>query len=165
MMYEKPNFIVEVKATDSKDFVFLRITILDHKSKDSIADDIHNMYLDIYEAFNEVYGNSSNLNTAMEVFTDRSEVVMIDDTSFPVIDQRVFAVSEILNEADRLRDETKFLCTLQQGISAKQMEEMAAEKVCLVVPKPYIRTYPAEWQDQIWSIGKFIAYIKEKESV
>ena len=100
MMYEKPNFIVEVKATDSKDFVFLRITILDHKSKDSIADDIHNMYLDIYEAFNEVYGNSSNLNTAMEVFTDRSEVVMIDDTSFPVIDQRVFAVSEILNEAD-----------------------------------------------------------------
>ena len=72
---------------------------------------------------------------------------------------------QILNEADRLRDETKFLCTLQQGISAKQMEEMAAEKVCLVVPKPYIRTYPAEWQDQIWSIGKFIAYIKEKESV
>ena len=72
---------------------------------------------------------------------------------------------QILNEADRLRGETKFLCTLQQGISSKQMEEMAAEKVRLVVPKPYIRTYPGEWQKEIWSISKFIEYIKEKESV
>ena len=72
---------------------------------------------------------------------------------------------QILNEADRLRGETKFLCTLQQGISAKQMEEMATEKVRLVVPQPYIKTYPAEWQNEIWSIEKFIAYVKEKETV
>ena len=71
---------------------------------------------------------------------------------------------QILNEADRLRDETKYLCTLQQGISAKQMEEMSAEKVRLVVPKPYIKTYPGEWQEHIWSIDKFIKYVKEKES-
>ncbi len=71
---------------------------------------------------------------------------------------------QILNEADRLRGETKYLCTLQQGISAKQMEEMTAEKVRLVVPRPYIRTYPAEWQEQIWSIDTFIKYVKEKES-
>ena len=72
---------------------------------------------------------------------------------------------QILNEADRLRGETKFLCTLQQGISAKQMEEMATEKVRLVVPQPYIKTYPGEWQNEIWSIEKFIAYVKEKETV
>ena len=71
---------------------------------------------------------------------------------------------QILNEADRLRDETKYLCTLQQGISSKQMEEMSAEKVRLVVPKPYIKTYPGEWQEHIWSIDKFIKYVKEKES-
>ena len=71
---------------------------------------------------------------------------------------------QILNEADRLRGETKYLCTLQQGISAKQMEEMAAEKVRLVVPQLYIQTYPKEWQDQIWNIGKFITYVKEKEA-
>lgn len=72
---------------------------------------------------------------------------------------------QILNEADRLRDETKFLCTLQRGTSSKQMEEMAAEKVRLVVPKPYINEYPGEWREQIWSISKFIAYVKEKESI
>ncbi len=43
------------------------------------------------------------------------------------------------------------------------MEEMTAEKVRLVVPKPYIKTYPGEWQEQIWSIDKFIKYVKEKE--
>lgn len=70
---------------------------------------------------------------------------------------------QILNEADRLRDETKFLCTLQPGISAKQMEEMSAEKVRLVVPKPYIKAYPREWQEYIWSVETFIKYVKEKE--
>lgn len=39
---------------------------------------------------------------------------------------------QILNEADRLRDEHKYLCTMQQGISATQMDEMRAEKV--IVP-------------------------------
>lgn len=71
---------------------------------------------------------------------------------------------QILNEADRLRNETKYLCTLQQGMSSKQMEEMTAEKVRLVVPKPYIKTYPGEWQEHIWSIDTFIKYVKEKES-
>ncbi len=71
---------------------------------------------------------------------------------------------QILNEADRLRDETKFLCTLQQGISSKQMEEMSAEKVTLVVPGEYLGTYPGEWRDQIWSVKKFIDYVREKET-
>ena len=44
---------------------------------------------------------------------------------------------QVLNEADRLRDRNKYLCTLQQGISSAQMDEMQTERVILVVPKRY----------------------------
>lgn len=47
---------------------------------------------------------------------------------------------QIINEADRLRDRTKFLCTLQQGISTAQLDEMQEERVILVVPRPFIAT-------------------------
>ena len=70
---------------------------------------------------------------------------------------------QILNEADRLRDENKYLCTMQQGISAAQMDEMQAEKVILVVPKPYITAYPKDRRDRIWTVGRFVDYIKEIE--
>lgn len=69
---------------------------------------------------------------------------------------------QIINEADRLRGGKKFLCTLQQGISGAQMDEMDAEQVILVVPKPYIKTYPQDRQDRIWTLGKFLDYVKEK---
>ena len=72
---------------------------------------------------------------------------------------------QILNEADRLRDENKYLCTMQQGISAAQMDEMQAEKVILVVPKPYITAYPKEKRDRIWTVGRFIDYVKAMEGI
>lgn len=72
---------------------------------------------------------------------------------------------QILNEADRLRDENKYLCTMQQGISAAQMDEMQAEKVILVVPKAYHSAYPKEKRDRIWTLGKFVDYIKEMEGI
>ena len=72
---------------------------------------------------------------------------------------------QILNEADRLRHENKYLCTLQQGISAAQMDEMQAEKVVLVVPKPYIQTYPKDRQDRIWTLSNFIQYVREVEGL
>lgn len=71
---------------------------------------------------------------------------------------------QVLNEADRLRDKNKFLCTMQQGISSAQLDEMQNEKVILVVPKPYIKTYPRDKQDRIWTVKKFIDYVKEKEA-
>lgn len=71
---------------------------------------------------------------------------------------------QVINEANRLRGQSKFLCTLQQGISAAQMDEMQEEKVILVVPKPYIATYPKEKQDRIWTLSKFIDYVKEVEA-
>lgn len=70
---------------------------------------------------------------------------------------------QVINEANRLRDRKKFLCTLQQGVSSAQMDEMQEEQVILVVPKPYIATYPKDKQDRIWTIGKFIDYVKELE--
>lgn len=67
---------------------------------------------------------------------------------------------QVLNEADRLKEKPKYLCTLQQGISGAQMDEMQSENVILVVPRPYIRTYPADRQDRIWTLSKFVEYLK-----
>ena len=71
---------------------------------------------------------------------------------------------QILNEADRLRDGRKYLCTLQQGISSAQMDEMENEKVTLVVPKKYIKTYPKDRQSRIWTIEHFVGYVKELQN-
>ena len=72
---------------------------------------------------------------------------------------------QVINEADRLRGRRKFLCTLQQGISAAQMDEMESEQVVLVVPKPYIQTYPKNRQERIWTVGKFVQFVKETERI
>ena len=72
---------------------------------------------------------------------------------------------QVLNESDRLRGRTKFLCTLQQGVSDAQMDEMLAEKVILVVPKPYISTYPPSKQKSIWTLRQFVEYVRETENV
>jgi len=70
---------------------------------------------------------------------------------------------QVLNEADRLRGKPKYLCTLQQGISGAQMDEMQAENVILVVPKPYIVTYPKDRRDRIWTLARFVQYVKMTE--
>lgn len=71
---------------------------------------------------------------------------------------------QVLNEADRLKGKTKFLCTLQQGVSEAQMDEMQAENVVLVVPKPYIGAYPPSKQNNIWTLNRFVGYVKEVEN-
>ncbi len=40
------------------------------------------------------------------------------------------------------------------------MDEMQAEHVILVVPKPYISAYPIDCRDRIWTISRFVQYIK-----
>lgn len=72
---------------------------------------------------------------------------------------------QVINEADRLRGLPKYLCTLQQGISPAQMDEMQAENVILVVPRPYIASYPADRRDRIWTVAKFVDYVREVESL
>ena len=68
---------------------------------------------------------------------------------------------QILNEADRIP--IKHLFTLQQGISPQQLDEMKSENVILVVPKSYLSTYPPENRKDIWTLKKFITYVKEIE--
>ena len=70
---------------------------------------------------------------------------------------------QVLNEADRLKGRPKYLCTLQQGISGAQMDEMQSENVVLVVPQPYIKTYPSDRQDRIWTLSRFVQYVKKIE--
>lgn len=72
---------------------------------------------------------------------------------------------QVINEADRLRDGNKYLCTLQQGISETQINEMEKEKVILVVPKPYISSYPRSKQSKIWTLSKFVNFVKEIENI
>lgn len=67
---------------------------------------------------------------------------------------------QVINEADRIAE--KHLFTLQQGISVQQLKEMETEKVILVVPRPYIYTFPKEKHDSIWTLKKFIEFAKEK---
>ncbi len=67
---------------------------------------------------------------------------------------------QVINEADRIG--IKHLFTLQQGISSSQLDEMASERITLVVPQPYINTYPAKKRDSIWTLHKFISFVKEK---
>lgn len=71
---------------------------------------------------------------------------------------------QVLNEADRVRNRQKFLCTLQQGISESQLDEMDDEKLTLVVPKKFISAFPASHQAKIWSLERFINYVKQLES-
>ena len=70
---------------------------------------------------------------------------------------------QILNEGDRFRDQNKYLCTLQRGISEQQLNEMKKEKVVLVVPKVYIKEYPQKKRSDIMTISEFIKYVKSKQ--
>ncbi len=70
---------------------------------------------------------------------------------------------QILNEGDRFRDQNKYLCTLQRGISEQQLNEMEKEKVVLVVPKVYIKEYPQKKRSDIMTISEFIKYVKSKQ--
>lgn len=65
---------------------------------------------------------------------------------------------QILNEADRIK--VKHLFTLQQGISANQLAEMYKYDVRLVVPKPYIKTFPEDYRDKILSLEGFVNHVK-----
>lgn len=45
------------------------------------------------------------------------------------------------------------------------MDEMQAENVILIVPMPYITTYPKDRRDRIWTISRFVQYVKVVEGM
>jgi hypothetical protein len=68
---------------------------------------------------------------------------------------------QILNEADRVK--IKHLFTLQQGISLNQLEEMYKYDVCLVVPKPYLKSFPEKFRDRILTLDSFSSKIRSSQ--
>lgn len=68
---------------------------------------------------------------------------------------------QVLNEANRI--ETKYLFTLQQGISKNQLREMKHEHVKLVVPAPYRRSFDKEFQGEIETLSSFIRLVRSKQ--
>lgn len=68
---------------------------------------------------------------------------------------------QVLNEADRI--ETKYLFTLQQGISKNQLREMKHEQVKLVVPKSYLSAFDKEFQPEIETLSSFLRMVRDKQ--
>lgn len=68
---------------------------------------------------------------------------------------------QVLNEADRI--ETKYLFTLQQGISGNQLREMKHEHLKLVVPAPYKASFAKEFQPEIETLSSFVEIVKESQ--
>jgi type II restriction enzyme len=69
---------------------------------------------------------------------------------------------QILNESDKIK--TKHLFTLQQGISKNQLQEMYKYDVCLVVPKPYLKSFPEEFRDKILTLDNFVKHVKDSQA-
>ncbi len=68
---------------------------------------------------------------------------------------------QVLNEANRI--DTKYLFTMQQGISKNQLLEMKHEHVKLVVPESYKTSFAKECQTDIETLATFIAMVKSKQ--
>lgn len=68
---------------------------------------------------------------------------------------------QVLNEANRI--ETKYLFTLQQGISKNQLREMKHERLKLVVPASYRSSFDKEFQPEIETLASFINIVHSKQ--
>jgi type II restriction enzyme len=68
---------------------------------------------------------------------------------------------QIVGEADRIPN--KHLFTLQQGISSNQLTEMKSVGVTLVVPKPYLKSFPKEHREDIWTLEKFVRHVERMQ--
>lgn len=66
---------------------------------------------------------------------------------------------QVLAEGDRIT--TKYLVTIQPGISSAQLAEMKSRSLQLIVPTPVQETYSREAQEQLFSVQKFIKKIGE----
>jgi hypothetical protein len=69
---------------------------------------------------------------------------------------------QMLNEADRITP--KHLFTLQQGVSGHQLQEMQDNNVALVVPAPYLKSFPKEWRASLLTLDGFIEHIRTQQS-
>lgn len=93
-----------------------------------------------------------------------------NDTSYPTVKLHMLAAKtcckdrwrQILNEANRIRP--KHLFTLQQGVSAHQLQEMKDNNVELVVPAPLLTSFPKEWRRSLLSLEEFVNHIRTQQT-
>lgn len=70
---------------------------------------------------------------------------------------------QVLTEADRI--DTKYLFTLQQGISSSQLQEMKQSNLILVVPEANKDCFSPTFKKDLLSLGEFINIVKEKQHI
>ena len=68
---------------------------------------------------------------------------------------------QITEEASRI--EVKHLFTLQQGVSENQLKQMSASRVQLIVPQPYLSSFPKSWRDRILTLEQFTAITRQQQ--
>lgn len=93
-------------------------------------------------------------------------VAAYQDAGYPV--EKLFVVGlkttckdrwrQVLNEGTRVP--TKHLITLQEGISANQLAEMARANVSLIVPRSLHRKYPEDRAMPLLSVDEFVATVR-----
>ena len=69
---------------------------------------------------------------------------------------------QVLNEADRI--DTKFLFTLQPGVSKNQLKEMKDERLILVIPETNRECFDENYRNDLFSLNQFIGMVREKQS-
>jgi hypothetical protein len=69
---------------------------------------------------------------------------------------------QVLDEADRIKN--KHLCTLEPAISTKQTDAMQHRNLTLVVPEKLHETYTPTQRRQIWTLEKFIDFVRSKHA-
>ena len=68
---------------------------------------------------------------------------------------------QVLSEADRVN--SKYLFTLQPGVTKNQLKEMQDSRLTLVVPNQYISSFPIEYQATISDLAGFIQMVRKKQ--
>jgi len=69
---------------------------------------------------------------------------------------------QVLAEARRV--ETKHLLTLERPISVPQTDQMAANRLQLVVSAPYVPAYTDAQQAWVWDVQRFIGHVRAQQS-
>jgi len=68
---------------------------------------------------------------------------------------------QVLNEADRVDE--KYLFTLQQGVSSRQLQEMKDARLTLVVPRANFVCFVPTFHDGIMCLRDFIEMVRERQ--
>lgn len=70
---------------------------------------------------------------------------------------------QVLTEADRI--DTKYLFTLQQGVSTAQLREMKQSNLILVVPAVNKSCFDPAFKEDLFSLDEFINMVKVKQHI